>query len=59
MEIIRANMHFLCFHVNFKHKAQKHACFHVNFHLVPTFTPHYIMMVKGLLQSLQHAFLKI
>ena len=41
---------FLCFHVNFRHEAQKHACFHVKiFHLVLPFIPHYIIMVKGLL----------
>ena len=40
---------FLCFHVNCKHESTKHACFHV-----PTFTPHYIIMVKGLEIQMPH-----
>ena len=36
-------------------KAQKHASFHVFLHLVPAFTPHYIVMVKGLLHFRVHS----
>ena len=36
-------MFFFCFHVHFKHES---ACFHVN--VLSTFTPHYIIIVKGL-----------
>ena len=43
---------FLCFHVNFNTKAQKHACFHVNFaYFYFTSTYMYNIMVKGLLVS--------
>ena len=43
---------FLCCHVNFKHETQKHACFHENFPSSTYFYPHYIIMVKGVLQLL-------
>ena len=46
---------FLCFHVNFKHKAQKHACFHVNFPFSAYFYPPPITSyVKGLLHQHDH-----
>ena len=40
---------YMCFHVNFKHESTKTCMF--SCHLVPTFTTHYIIMVKGLLYT--------
>ena len=50
MEKIHENMNVLCFRVNFKQESTKTRMFpYTLFHLVPTFTPNHIIMVKGLL----------
>ena len=45
-------MNTLCFHVNFKHESTKHAYFHVNIPFSAYFYSRYIIMVKGLLESI-------
>ena len=42
---------FLCFHVNFKHESTNMHVSMYFLHLVPTFTPHCIIIVKGLFTS--------
>ena len=42
---------FLCLHYKIYMKAQKHACFHVFSPFSACLSPHYIIMVKGLLLS--------
>ena len=55
MENVHGNMHVLCFHVIIYTKAQKHAHFDVFSLFSASFHPHYIIIVKGLLNSISVA----